>query len=141
MFQALHFLLSAIDSIQKSPSKLSASTINASAIDSKIKTAYDTYKGTDGWQRDYIYYNITPGQTKGKFSYDYQEHITSFSMNDGNNLAIISDQEGDPVNTPKYYSPKWQRDAARSPWTGNAFRFKINVLINAKNGVGTSTEP
>ncbi|WP_104385644.1 hypothetical protein [Sphingobacterium sp. HMA12] len=128
------------DNNQKSTSKLRASTINASAIDSKIKTAYDTYKNADGWQRDYIYYNITPGQTKGKFSYDYQEHITSFSMNDANSLGVISDQDGDPVNNPRVYSPGWKGNPPTTPWTGNAFRFKVNVLINAKNGAGASTD-
>ncbi|MEJ5088530.1 hypothetical protein GEO21_00660 [Sphingobacterium faecium] len=125
---------------QQSSPKFKASTINASAIDSKLKIAYDTYKNTDGWQRDYIYYDITLGQTKGKFNYDYQEHITSFSMNDANSLAVISDQGGDPVNNPKYYDPKWKGDVPRSPWTGDVFRFKVNVLINSKNGVGASTD-
>ncbi|MDF2519162.1 MAG: hypothetical protein K0R59_4458 [Sphingobacterium sp.] len=125
---------------QKSSSKLRASTINASAIDSKVKTAYDTYKGTDGWQRDYIYYDITPGQPKGKFNYDYQEHITSFTMNDANSLAFIADQEGDPVNNWSYVGPGWSGNYPTSPWTGNAFRFKVNVLINAKNGSGASTD-
>jgi len=123
---------------QKSSPKLRASTISASAIDSKIKTAYDTYKNTDGWQRDYIYYDITPGQPKGKFNYDYQEHITSFTMNDANSLGVISDQEGDPVNNTTYWGPKWSGNVPRSAWTGNAFRFKVNVLINAKNAAGAS---
>jgi len=122
---------------QKSSSKLRASTINASAIDSKIKTAYDTYKGTDGWQRDYIYYDITPGQPKGKFNYDYQEHITSFMMNDANSLAVISDQAGDPVNNDRYFGPRWS-GGPYSPWTAGSFRFKVNVLVNAKNSVGAS---
>ncbi len=124
---------------QKSSSKLRASTINASAIDSKIKIAYDTYKNTDGWQRDYIYYDITPGQPKGKFNYDYQEHITSFTMNDANSLGIISDQDGDPMNNPKYFDSQWRGDnIKRSPWTSGVFRFKINILVNAKNSVGAS---
>lgn len=124
---------------QKSSSKLRASTINASAIDSKIKIAYDTYKNTDGWQRDYIYYDITPGQPKGKFNYDYQEHITSFRMNDANSLGIISDQAGDPANVPTYYEPTWSADyLPRTPWTEGVFRFKVNVLVNAKNSVGAS---
>ncbi|WP_282637470.1 hypothetical protein [Sphingobacterium thalpophilum] len=113
--------------------KLKASTINASAIDSKIKTAYDTYKNADGWQRDYIYYDITPGQPKGKFNYDYQEHITSFTMNDANSLGIISDQTGDPFNNSQYSGNKGQ-----APWTSGVFRFKINVIVHAKNGAGTS---
>ncbi|MNH07084.1 hypothetical protein D3C79_664670 [compost metagenome] len=125
------------DNNQKSSSKLRASTINASAIDSKIKTAYDTYKNTDGWQRDYIYYDITPGQPKGKFNYDYQEHITSFMMNDANSLGIIADQTGDPVNNPTYFGPRWS-SGPYSQWTAGSFRFKVNVLVNAKNSVGAS---
>lgn len=120
------------DNNQKSSSKLRASTINASAIDSKIKTAYDTYKNTDGWQRDYIYYDITPGQPKGKFNYDYQEHITSFRMNDANSLGIISDQNDDPHNKATIYS--W----SESRWTQGDFRFRVNVIVHAKNSVGAS---
>ncbi|RKE42686.1 hypothetical protein [Sphingobacterium detergens] len=128
------------DKNQKSSSKLRASTINASAIDSKIKQAYDTYKNADGWQRDYIYYDITPGQPKGKFNYDYQEHITSFSMNDANSLGFISDQDGDPINNPKYYDPSVKGNLPRIPWIGDAFRFKVNILVNSKNGAGPSLD-
>ncbi len=123
---------------QKSSPKLRASTINASSIDSKIKTAYDTYKNTDGWQRDLIYYDITPGQTKGKFNYDYQEHITSFRMNDASSLGIISDQDGDPLNNPKIHGLYANGIPPTSAWTGNAFRFKVNILVNSKNSVGSS---
>ncbi|WP_293939677.1 hypothetical protein [Sphingobacterium sp. UBA5996] len=123
---------------QKSSPKLRASTINASAIDPKIKTAFDTYKNTDGWQRDLIYYDITPGQPKGKFNYDYQEHITSFMMNDANSLGIISDQDGDPINNKNYADPSWKGNIPKVPWTSGSFQFRVNILVNAKNGVGAS---
>lgn len=126
------------DKNQKSSPKLRASTINASTIDSKIKQAYDTYKNIDGWQRDLIYYDITPGQPKGKFNYDYQEHMTFFTMNDANSLSVISDQADDPVNNAMFYGPNWSGNIPKSPWTGNAFRFKVNILVNSKNAAGAS---
>ncbi|WP_367331979.1 hypothetical protein [Sphingobacterium multivorum] len=127
------------DKNQKSSPKLRASTINASTIDSKIKQAYDTYKNIDGWQRDLIYYDITPGQPKGKFNYDYQEHMTFFTMNDANSLSVISDQADDPKNNQIYTSrPGGTGNTSESPWTQGSFRFKINVLVNSKNAAGAS---
>jgi len=57
-------------------------TVSSAVLDPKVVTAYNTYTGAnvDGWQRDYIYYSITPGTPKGPFKYDFQETITSFSL-------------------------------------------------------------
>ena len=98
--------------------------------DSKLIEAYNIYKNVDGWHRDYIYYNIQPSQDRGAFSYDFQEHITSFSLK-GDPASVyskISDQTGDPklkIST-----------KANSGWTGGFFEFKVRALINAKNGIG-----
>ncbi|QDZ62131.1 hypothetical protein EVD20_03720 [Elizabethkingia bruuniana] len=122
-----------------------STTANASLVDSKVQQAYEIYKNTDGWQRDYIYYDITPGQQRGQFKYDFQEHLTSFRMNDANGLTIISDQTGDPTNNNIYQSEPskfqgWNKNFARSPWTGGAFEFKVHILINASNGIGSSID-
>jgi hypothetical protein len=98
--------------------------------DQKLVDAYNIYNGIDGWHRDYIYYNITPSQDRGQFSYDYQEHVTSFNMVGDPTSAFskISDQTGDP-----------QLQASKSPnsgWTGGFYEFKVRVLLNAKNGIG-----
>lgn len=124
--------------IMKSASKIqSGAFVNSSgSFDSKIQQAYEIYKNTDGWQRDYIYYDITPGQQRGQFKYDYQEFITSFKMNSSSGLNTISDQSGDPV-----LNERWSekgRDGFTSPWKGGQFEFRINVLINANNGLGSS---
>lgn len=123
--------------IQKSASVKAMSAIaNTSLIDPKIQQAYEIYKNNDGWQRDYIYYDITPGQQKGQFNYDYQEHLTSFKMNSSNGLNTISDQTGDPK-----LNERWSENAKNginSPWTGGQFEFRVNVLINANNGIGES---
>ncbi|OPB87248.1 hypothetical protein [Elizabethkingia occulta] len=132
--------------ILKSASVKAMSTIaNTSLVDSKLQQAYEIYKNTDGWQRDYIYYDITPGQQRGQFKYDFQEHLTSFKMNDANGLAIISDQTGDPTNNNIYQSEPskfqgWNKNFARSPWTGGAFEFRVHILINASNGIGSSID-
>ncbi|MCL1679122.1 hypothetical protein M2T92_08820 [Elizabethkingia miricola] len=130
--------------IQKLASvKTMSTTANASLVDSKVQQAYEIYKNTDGWQRDYIYYDITPGQQRGQFKYDFQEHLTSFRMNDANGLTIISDQTGDPKNNPAYRTGPIMIALGNLPttqWTGGAFEFKIHVLINATNGVGSSID-
>ncbi len=107
--------------------------------EAKVKTAYETYKSTDGWQRDYVYYNITPSASSGEFTYDYQEHLTSFRM-EGNAMTAynkIADQTNDPqlVDTT---SENANADISAG-WTGGYFEFKANVLINGKNGAGSET--
>ena len=101
----------------------------------KIKKAYNIYKNVDGWQRDYVYYDLEPNNLKGPFSYDFQEHITTFSMKGTGANAMdsynkISDQQGDP----KY---EWAKKASSSGWIGGSYEFKVKTLINAKNGAGS----
>ncbi len=102
-------------------------------LDQTVIDAYNIYKNADGWQRDYIYYNLTPTNTKDQFSYDFQEHVTMFRMNGDaqNAYQKISDQSGDPT----YYN---QRPSGNSTgWTGGFYEFKVRVLLNAKNGIGS----
>jgi len=97
----------------------------------KVVEAYNIYKNADGWQRDYVYYDLTPNNTKGEFSFEYQERITNFRLigDPMNAYNKISDQTGDPelitFNT------------TGSFWTGGFFEFKVRTLINAKNGIGS----
>ncbi|MEW7401483.1 hypothetical protein [Elizabethkingia anophelis] len=126
--------------VQRLASTATNMQVNTPIIDSKVQQAYDIYKNADGWQRDYIYYDITPGQQRGQFKYDFQEYLTSFSMNDAKGLSIISDQAGDPVNNFNYVDSRWNGDGPKAPWTGGNFEFKVHVLINASNGVGASID-
>ncbi|NMO22666.1 hypothetical protein HPC49_42005 [Pyxidicoccus fallax] len=99
--------------------------------DQKLLDAYDIYLGTDGWHRDLIYYNISPNQTRGAFSYAFQEHVTSFQMLGDPAIAFakIADQTGDPTMASL-------TENQSSGWTGGSFEFKVRALINAKNGIG-----
>lgn len=98
--------------------------------DQKLIDAYNIYNGTDGWHRDYVYYNITPAQDRGAFSYAYQEKIRSFSLIGDPNTAFskIAGQTGEPRLN--------HSTTPNSGWTGGYFEFKVRVLLNSKNGLG-----
>ncbi len=104
-------------------------------LDQKLIDAYTIYEqqyvGLNGWQRDYIYYDIDPSNPNGAFKYTFQEHLTSFGMlGDAiNAYNKISDQTGDPffnnnnrINT--------------SHWTDGYYEFKVRTIVNSTNGLG-----
>ncbi len=107
-------------------------------FDPKVIKAYNIYNTADGWQRDYIYYDLTHANTKNQFNYDFQEHITTFSMNGDAEAAFtkIGDQTGDPtLNLANQFSIG--RPKIPTAWTGGYFEFEVKTLINATNGVGS----
>lgn len=109
-------------------SKKELEILRASTIDDKVKTAYNIYKNIDGWQRDYIYYDISPSQIRGAFKYDYQEYITSFKLGTPTMTDIssiirrISDSSTDP--------------GFNNNWTDGSFEFLVKAKVNASNGIG-----
>ncbi len=103
-------------------------------LDPKLEQAYDIYESADGWQRDFIYYDIEPSNTNGEFSYDYKEHMTQFRLLGDPEAAYskISDQTGDPT-----INPLINGNNPNNYWSGGFFEFKVRTLINASNGVGS----
>lgn len=86
------------------------------------------------WQRDYVYYGITPTNQTGLFTNRYSEFVVSMKFLNPNDYYLVSDQQNDPklddgwiISFSGYPQPKWIE--------GN-FEFRMSVLINAKNGVG-----
>jgi len=97
--------------------------------DQKIQDAYKIYKNADGWQRDYIYYGITPNNPNGQFSYDFKEYISSFTVM-GDALLVykkMAEQSGDPFIKS---GPK------SSGWSDGFFEIRCATIIQAKNGIG-----
>ncbi|SHG63504.1 hypothetical protein SAMN04488109_1170 [Chryseolinea serpens] len=95
----------------------------------KLKEAFNIYGHADGWQRDYIYYGITPTHPNGQFSYDFKEYITSFLFT-GDALLVyykISEQTGDP---------EIKSGKRSSGWTDGFFEIRCTAVIQAQNGVG-----
>ncbi|MBL0743890.1 hypothetical protein [Chryseolinea lacunae] len=98
--------------------------------DAKLKAAYDIYKKADGWQRDYIYYGITPSAPDGEFSYDYKEYISSFYVT-GDAFLVhqrMAEQSGDPFI---------KSGKKSSGWTDGFFEIRCTAAVHGQNGVGT----
>lgn len=99
--------------------------VSSSEVDPKV---IDAYEAGGEWQRDYVYYNIDPQNSEGKFRNNYSEFITSIKINEPTGLDKISDAEEDPELI-KESSFNWY-------WTEGHFEFQIDIFINAKNGIG-----
>lgn len=106
----------------------------------KVYEGYDIYSGINGWQRDYIYYNITPSNTKGPFNYNFKEHLVGFEMLGDPRSAInkIADQTGDPMLDGEWHDPNSGSSGVHilSPWTDGEFEFKVKVYYGTKNPTG-----
>ena len=106
----------------------------------KVKEAYEKVPKGTGWQRDYIYYNISSSNPNGPFQYQYKEFLWGFEMNGDVVGAInkISDQAGEP----QYYGNVTGTTiggAIRvegSGWTDGEFEFKVKVYVASKTAVG-----
>lgn len=96
-------------------------------MDKVLLDAWKIYQSTYGWQRDYIYYGIRPGNPNGPFLYNFKEYIRSFSMTGSAKGAynVISDQSSDP----KYHN---NHRIGSSHWTDGYYEFQVTTIT--KNG-------
>lgn len=100
----------------------------------KVKEACDIYENIDGWQRDYIYYDLKPetgmsrDSVKGPFIYKFKECLVGFELlgNPEAALAKISDQTGDP-----------KKGSGRNEWTEGEFEFLVKVGLGSISLVGS----
>ena len=134
------FLDDSFNKALNSESKNNISYFEKNTIDPKHIAAYDFFENQAGWQRDHIYYDLTPTSSRGPFSYDFREYITSFRLRGGggwsdgvNAYNKIADQTGDPRIGIQYVQGYPQTYGS---WTDGVFEFKVTALINAKNGIG-----
>jgi len=134
---------------------ISTQSVSTSYIDQKLVDAYDFYKGTDGWQRDYIYYGlapspagtqITPGGTKligkgiqpdpsedeaprGTLTRDFRETIVSFrfsySTDPEDMLWYLTNHDGDPVLKP--ITSSFFGNPTALPWTTGKYTFEVSI--------------
>lgn len=99
--------------------------------DPRLLTAYET---NAGWHRDYIYYGLTPTTPRGELMNNYSETITSFgfmgNIDPMTAYQKIADQTGDP----NIIGAK--NGSGGATWTEGFFEFRINILVNAQNGIG-----
>jgi len=131
-----------IDDVFNNQNKINDdSELRARPLDSKYNklfSAFDVFGTSAGWQRDYIYYNLTPTVRERPYENAYMEQIVGFEMvGDGlGALRKISDQAGDPQA--KDEIPNGGRDThPRSIWTDGEFEFKVKIYLGTKSPIGT----
>ncbi len=106
-------------------------------INPKLKEAYDIYKNIDGWQRDYIYYDLTPNNRKGEFKYDYKECLTHFSFKQsGITPWDLYNKLSDQKETSDPSVAQFMLNANTSSWTGGRYEFIADFVLNSRAGVG-----
>lgn len=94
-----------------------------------LKDSYNVWEGygSGGWQRDYIYYGLTPTILRGGVTGKYREHITSFKLGGDPSSAFgkISGNQ-DPQQVSDY------RINTSSGWTDGNFEFRVYCYFGSK---------
>lgn len=114
-----------------------------SAKEKKIFDAFDVFPNYSDWQRDYIYYNLTPTQTKGAFDLRYKEHIVGFEMvGDARNaMNKIADHSGDPRIDGNWHEHHFSGSGGMTKqitgWTDGEFEFRVKYCLGSASPVGT----
>ena len=104
----------------------------------KTYEAYKIYKNTTGWQRDYIYYGITPTTDKGPFDYNMKEILVGFELM-GDALGFyrkIADQDGDPKSSIPI-GGVLPANSSIITWTEGEYEFKVTTYVGSKSTIGT----
>ena len=98
----------------------------------KVYEAFDVYEKVEGWQRDYVYYNIKPGSERGPYQRYFGEALVGFEM-EGDALACynkLADQvDYDPHYDSELLSPSGRGN--RGGWTEGEFEFKIKMYLGS----------
>ena len=104
----------------------------------KTYEAYKIYKNTTGWQRDYIYYGITPTTDKGPFDYNMKEFLVGFELM-GDALGFyrkLADQDGDPKSSIPI-GGVLPANSSIITWTEGEYEFKVTTYVGSKSTIGT----
>ena len=104
----------------------------------KTYEAYKIYKNTTGWQRDYIYYGITPTTDKGPFDYNMKEFLVGFELM-GDALGFyrkIADQDGDPKSSIPI-GGVLPANSSIITWTEGEYEFKVTTYVGSTSTIGT----
>lgn len=100
--------------------------------DQKILDSYNIYTNQDGWQRDYIYYNISPSNPNGPVNYDYKEHIRYFHI--VGNAREVYEKMKPYGGTDK--DPEFKEGKKKSyGWTDGSYEIRVTSYVFGKTGV------
>lgn len=122
-------------------------TVNASGIDRKMIEAYSYFYKDDGsvnsrsYQRDYIYYGMTPDSQQGSLNRSVSEYL-SFIRIPNNVYSTMADQTEDiPNNDPVLahtkltkYNKKYTEEALIDAfWKKGVYNIKIEIMCANSN--------
>ncbi len=101
-----------------------------------LKDAYNVFDGvvTQAWQRDNIYYQLTPEQTTNTYvGGKYVEAITYFKLtgNPKDVFNFMSNQFHGSNPDPQLINQDWS-SKKRTPWTDGNFEIGISITDNSK---------
>lgn len=121
------------DQVKSTGSNVSAKTICTNCPpDTKLLQAYELWLANPSasfWQRDYIYYSISPSSVNGPLDPAFQEHLTNIKFKTGTQAYNkITDQSGDPNAIDNKYAR----------WTEGSYEFILTTLINSSAGLGST---
>lgn len=109
--------------------------LTGSGIDQVLIDSYNIWQGyaPGGWQRDYIYYGLTPSKSKGQITNNYKEHLTSFRLTGDPSIIfdIISRNSSPGDLEPSQVTG--YRMGSSSGWTDGNFEFLVNIYIGSQS--------
>ncbi len=112
--------------------KKGARYYDGSELEGKIKSAYEIFPNSDGWQRDHVYYDLTNNTTRGTFKYQFKEALTMIRMSDSNPMgAFQAISDATDGSDPTFQSSS--SGAQSTFWTSSSFTFRIHVFYSAKS--------
>ncbi|MDR0263737.1 MAG: hypothetical protein LBJ04_10975 [Sphingobacterium sp.] len=95
-------------------------------------TAAFSFLPGDQWQRDFIYYGLTPTETQGKFRGGRHKefiHYLSISESGFNLMTNTNSDPDDPILTRT-------KVGSTNFWSDGYFELRFDVISNAKDGIG-----
>lgn len=107
-------------------------TVNSYLIDS-----YEVFEGfymvQQAWQRDNLYYQLTPSNTEDFYVGDYYKEAVTYFRLSGNPYLVfnqISNQQSGPNPDPVLEHENWATNPA---WADGSFEIQINVRHGSKS--------
>ena len=125
------------------PQALTRTTISGRA---DLETAYRAMGATsEKWQRDNIYYGLTPTNTEGPLKRNYAERIEAIRFTEQAYTKMCDQNDPDYVRDPLNEHVCFSKDpnhvappSIESMWQDGRFEFKIDITINNQAGLGTN---
>lgn len=121
-------------------STLKSTTSDSDIIGSKAIQAYQYFYSNDGsinqkaFQRDYIYYSITPTERSGSYNHSIDEYISYLEVDPKLYTKIADDRnidDGDPYASDytRKKSPLTDAEKLYSlMWTKGSFEFRFDII-------------